>query len=128
MKTVRIGLGCVWSGQRLTNGQYDIDHVLPYSIWFNNDLWNLLPSNSQINGKKSDKFPSPELILKQSEIIISYWNIYEKKANELFNYQIKTSLLNEDSNMSNKITLIESLSEKAHYLISERGYSAFNSP
>ncbi len=117
---------CVWSGKKLTKGKYDIDHVLPYSIWFNNDLWNLLPCDSKINGKKSDKIPSPELILKQSDIIISYWNIYEEKAKELFEYQIKSSLLPEVSALSNKVKFIEALSEKAHYLISERGYSAFN--
>ena len=117
---------CVWSGKKLTKGKYDIDHVLPYSIWFNNDLWNLLPCDSKVNGKKSDKIPSPELILKQSDIIISYWDIYEEKAKELFEYQIKSSLLSETIYSSNKMNLITALSEKAHYLISERGYTAFN--
>ena len=117
---------CVWSGKKLKNGNYDIDHVLPYSIWFNNDLWNLLPCDSGINGKKSDKIPSPELIQKRKNIIISYWDIYEEKAKELFEYQIKSSLLSEVSVLSNKTKLIDSLSEKANYLISERGYSAFN--
>ncbi len=116
---------CVWTGKKLQNGNYDIDHVLPYSVWFNNDLWNLLPCDSKINAKKSDKVPSPELILKQKDIIISYWDIYEEKAKELFEYQIKSSLLPEISALSNKIKLIEALSEKAHYLISERGYSTF---
>lgn len=116
---------CVWTGKKLRNGKYDIDHVLPYSIWFSNDLWNLLPCDSKVNGKKSDKIPSPELILKRSDTIISYWDIYEEKAKELFEYQIKSSLLPESSALSNKIKLIEALSEKAHYLISERGYSAF---
>lgn len=118
---------CVWSGKKLTNGKYDIDHVLPYSVWFNNDLWNLLPCDSKVNGKKSNKIPSPELILKQKDIIISYWDIYEEKAKELFESQVKTSLLPESfSTSSNKTQLIEALSEKSHYLISERGYSAFN--
>lgn len=117
---------CVWSGKKLKNRKYDIDHVLPYSIWFNNDLWNLLPCDSKVNSKKSDKIPSPELILKQKDIIISYWDIYEEKAKELFESQVKISLLPESPAASNKIKLIEALSEKAHYLISERGYSAFN--
>ena len=117
---------CVWSGKKLTKGKYDIDHVLPYSIWFNNDLWNLLPCDSKVNGKKSDKIPSPELILKQSDLIISYWDMYEEKAKELFEYQIKSSLLPEMFSLHNKTKFIEALSEKAHYLISERGYSAFN--
>jgi hypothetical protein len=117
---------CVWSGKKLTNGKYDIDHALPYSIWYNNDLWNLLPCDSKVNGKKSDKIPSPELILKQSDLIISYWDIYEEKAKELFEYQIKTSLSQKISTLPSKEKLLEALSEKTHYLISERGYTAFN--
>jgi hypothetical protein len=31
---------CVWSGNKIS--QYDIDHIIPFSIWKNNDLWNLL--------------------------------------------------------------------------------------
>ena len=116
---------CVWSGKKLTHGRYDVDHVLPYSIWFNNDLWNLLPCDPKVNGKKSDKIPSPELILKQKELIISYWDIYEEKAKELFEYQIKSSLSPREYTFANKPQLIEALSEKAHYLITERGYSAF---
>ena len=117
---------CIWSSKKLTHGKYDIDHVLPYSIWFNNDLWNLLPCDPKVNSKKSDKIPSPELILKQSDLIISYWDIYEEKAKELFEYQIKSSLSPKKSALSDKKGLINALSEKAHYLITERGYSAFN--
>jgi len=117
---------CVWSGKKLRKGKYDIDHVLPYSVWFNNDLWNLLPCDSTVNSKKSDKIPSPALILKQSDIIISYWDMYEEKAKELFEYQIKSSLLPETLTLHNKTKFIEALSKKAHYLISKRGYSAFN--
>lgn len=116
---------CVWSGKKLKKGKYDIDHVLPYSIWFNNDLWNLLPCDPNINNKKSDKIPSPELIISQSDLIVSYWNIYEQKAKELFEYQIKSSLLSETSNLTNKMNLIKALCDKADYLISKRGYTAY---
>ena len=117
---------CIWSGKKLKNGNYDIDHLLPYSVWFNNDLWNLLPCDSSVNGKKSNKIPSPELILKRKDIIISYWDIYEKEAKELFKYQIKTSLSVDLSALRDKKILIKALTDKADYLISERGYSAFS--
>ncbi len=119
---------CVWSGNKLTDGKYDVDHVLPYSIWFNNDLWNLLPCDQKVNNKKSDKIPSPELIVRQQDIIMFYWEIYEEKAKELFMYQVKSSLLSNESVFSNKKELIEALSKKAEYLISERGYSMFSMP
>ncbi len=35
---------CIWSGKELKGNNYDVDHVLPFSIWFNNDLWNMLPT------------------------------------------------------------------------------------
>ena len=117
---------CVWSGKKLHQGKYDIDHVLPYSVWFNNDLWNLLPCDPKVNAKKSDKIPSAELILKRSDPIIAYWEIYEENAKELFEHQIKSSLMHEKYNVSNKIKLIEALCEKSDYLIAERGYTAFD--
>jgi len=116
---------CVWSGKKLRDGKFDIDHVLPYSVWYNNDLWNLLPCDSKINSKKSDKIPSPDLILRQRDIIISYWEIYEKKAYALFNQQIQSALL-PNSSAEGKKQVIEALCDKSEYLISQRGYSAFS--
>ncbi len=116
---------CVWSDRPLHNGQYDIDHVLPYSVWFNNDLWNLLPADSSINNRKSDKIPSPELIKRRKEHILYYWNIYEKKAKNLFDYQIPTSLGRENTEVLDKNFFIEAMREKANYLINERGYAPF---
>lgn len=50
-------LYCVWTGKKTK--QYEIDHLLPFSVWKNNDLWNLLPADIKINGQKSDKIPTP---------------------------------------------------------------------
>ncbi len=117
---------CVWSNHTLKNGKFDIDHILPYSVWFNNDLWNLLPSDPKINSKKSDKIPSPDLISRQGNVIIHYWDIYERKAKELFDYQIRTSLAIANSSVSGKEQYIEAMCEKADYLIRQRGYSSFD--
>ena len=40
---------CVWSAKTLK--KYDIDHSMPFSLWPNNDLWNLVPSDSKVNNK-----------------------------------------------------------------------------
>jgi len=117
---------CVWSNRPLKNGKFDIDHILPYSVWFNNDLWNLLPTDPKINSKKSNKIPSPDLISKQEKVIISYWDIYEKKAKELFDYQIRTSLAAENSSTLGKKRYIDAMCKKADYLIRQRGYSSFD--
>ncbi len=116
---------CVWSGKKLKNGQYDIDHVLPYSIWFNNDLWNLLPCDPKVNNKKSNNIPSPELILKQKDLIMEYWDLYDEEAPNLFNYQVKYALSPSWSKGENKHSIIGTLCNKADYLIRERGYITF---
>jgi len=41
---------CVWTGKKIT--KYDVDHMIPFAVWKNNDLWNLLPSQSTINNQK----------------------------------------------------------------------------
>ncbi|MEI6894447.1 MAG: class I SAM-dependent methyltransferase [Colwellia sp.] len=62
---------CVWSAKSLKQ-QYDIDHSMPFSRWPNNDLWNLLPTDSQINNQKSDRLPT-EHKLKQAKERIQHW-------------------------------------------------------
>ncbi|WP_457626248.1 HNH endonuclease [Persephonella sp.] len=61
---------CVWSGKKVEEKTLNVDHVIPFSIWKNNDLWNLLPAHKDINLKKKDKIPSPELITKRSNKIL----------------------------------------------------------
>ena len=46
---------CVWTGEKITS--YNVDHVIPFSVWKNNDLWNLLPSRPKTNNQKRDKIP-----------------------------------------------------------------------
>lgn len=62
---------CVWSAKSL-NQKYDIDHSMPFARWPNNDLWNLLPTDSKINNQKSDRLPT-ERKLKSSKERIQYW-------------------------------------------------------
>jgi hypothetical protein len=52
--------------------KYDIDHSMPFSRWPNNDLWNLLPTDSQINNQKSDRLPT-EHKLKASKERMQHW-------------------------------------------------------
>ncbi len=63
---------CVWSGKVIT-GRYDVDHVIPYSLWHNNSLWNLMPSDPRVNNDKRDKLPSSELLNSSRDRLIHYW-------------------------------------------------------
>jgi hypothetical protein len=62
---------CVWSAKSLKK-QYDIDHIMPFARWPNNDLWNLLPTDSTVNNQKSDRLPT-EHKLKQAKERIQHW-------------------------------------------------------
>ena len=120
---------CVWSGKKLSKKNMDIDHMLPYSIWLNNDLWNLLPADRNINQKdKKEKIPSRAMIQKRSEIIKHYWNIYDQKRRHLFRSQITYSLVGSFSHSDSIMydDAIEALCKKSDYLILDRGLAPFN--
>ena len=118
------GMECVWSGKSLTSKSSDIDHVLPFSVWFNNDLWNLLPADKKINNQKRDKIPSPTLIEKRADIIIDYWKLYERKWPERFKNEITISLSKHET--SNYDIAIEAMINKANYLAYDRGFNTFS--
>lgn len=63
---------CVWSNKSLHKG-YDIDHSLPFARWPNNDLWNLLPTDSKVNNQKSDKLPTELKLLNAKSRITDWW-------------------------------------------------------
>jgi hypothetical protein len=64
---------CVWSESLLTNGRFVIDHAMPFSLWRNNELWNLFPADPAINSDKSDKLPTYAILNRRREAIIDYW-------------------------------------------------------
>lgn len=84
-------LPCVWSSQRLPSA-FHVDHVIPFSVWGNNDLWNMLPALEAVNLKKSDKMPPEELIRKQRMNFFFYWQHYLSIAPEIFRSQMMRSL------------------------------------
>lgn len=63
---------CVWDKKPLKR-EFVIDHCLPYSRCFNNDLWNLMPSTVGANSKKSDKIPTQMRYKSSYECIIKWW-------------------------------------------------------
>ena len=111
---------CVWSGKDLQ--EFDIDHVLPFSVWRNNDLWNLLPSSKNINNQKRDRIPSPEMIQKSSARIIQNWNLLYTKTPNRFKIEIESGLLGGSVTPGWQIRGVNKLQENAEYLIKKRGY------
>ena len=54
---------CIYTGQLLHVGEYDLDHFIPWSFVTHDLAWNLMPSNPSINSSKSDRIPDLEYYL-----------------------------------------------------------------
>lgn len=51
------GIRCIFTGEKLDQSNYELDHFVPYS-WVSHDLiWNLVPILSGFNNSKSNKLP-----------------------------------------------------------------------
>lgn len=111
---------CVWSEKKITT--YDIDHIIPFSIFKNNDLWNLLPAQPTINNKKRDKIPASSIITKRKDIIIHYWEMICQKQQEKFLDEIQISLLGNHPKNNWQTNAFNQLLNTSKYLIETRGY------
>jgi hypothetical protein len=56
----------------LISGEH-YNHAIPYSLWHNNDLWNLFPAASSTNRNKSDRLPTRRLLEHRRETIQETW-------------------------------------------------------
>lgn len=117
---------CVWTGKKINRiSEMNVDHVIPFSIWKNNDLWNLLPSESKTNNQKRDKIPSPEIIEKQKNQILEYWEIVYEHQSQRFQKEIQVALLGNSSFEHWKSIGISQLQNRCNYLIESRGFEAW---
>lgn len=74
---------CVWTNKPLGQ-QFAVDHVIPFSLWGNNDLWNLVPADPRANLSKSDKLPSAELLLNTQDRLVHSWNVLRSAMPQAF--------------------------------------------
>lgn len=114
---------CVWTGKKIS--VYDVDHLIPFSVWKNNDLWNLLPAAANINHQKRDKIPSPDMIERRKDMIVDYWEIINKNQTNRFRKEFQLALLGNLSFDSWQQVGINQLKETCDYLISKRGYQVW---
>lgn len=67
---------CIYTGKKLSIGNYAVEHFIPYSFVSHDLIWNLIPSDKSFNSSKSDKLPpldkyfDPFFILQKSAIEI----------------------------------------------------------
>lgn len=114
---------CVWTGKILRS--YDIDHVIPFSVWRNNDLWNLLPSSPAVNNQKRDRIPVAKFIESRKSSIIQYWELLNDKLPQRFQREIELALLGENSGGDWQSKAIRKLKESCDYLVGVRGYEGW---
>jgi hypothetical protein len=73
---------CPWTGKTIGRGVgYNLDHLLPVSVYPINELWNLVPSDPHFNQhKKRDRIPSPTALSKAHPRIVRAYDQYQKQS------------------------------------------------
>jgi SAM-dependent methyltransferase len=95
-------LECVWTGASLKNA-FDVDHVIPFDLWHNNDSWNLLPASKTANGSKSNKLPSSDILKKRKDAVVGYWEILRNLGSARFDKEAETLMPLRGSNWQSQL-------------------------
>lgn len=76
------GLRCFWTNKPLTPENYDVDHIIPITTFPINELWNLVPSESEFNRfKKRDKMPDQTWLPTMRERLPRIYQTYFDRPN-----------------------------------------------
>jgi hypothetical protein len=68
---------CPWTARRITDrAPYDLDHIVPVSVYPINELWNLVPADPDFNAHtKRDRLPSPKRLFEaRPHLLLAYTN------------------------------------------------------
>ena len=66
---------CVWTGKRLGETDFDLDHCIPWAAWPCGDLWNLLPVHPSVNrNSKRHRLPAAATLERSAERILDWWD------------------------------------------------------
>ena len=71
-----------YTGELLTADEATVDHVIPWSFMYSNDIWNLVLTSRSNNSSKSNTIPSEEVIKKLKERNRKLLNILDGKYRE----------------------------------------------
>ena len=58
---------CFITGEKIPVDKISIDHVIPWSYMYSDDLWNLVFVHSDLNSSKSNRLPDEEIIIRLDE-------------------------------------------------------------
>jgi hypothetical protein len=124
-----VDLRCVWSGRALNKTNMVIDHVIPFSLIPNNDLWNLMPCHKTINTRKGNRITDPGLLAVRSEVLVDYWAVARDFYQSLFDRQFRTSLVGfEVKNYEIKWADagLSALKDRCRFYIEQQGMKGWN--
>jgi hypothetical protein len=76
-----------WTGEPLRN-RFDVDHIIPFSLWHNNDLCNLLPVLPAVNSRKGDRLPTRNLMVSRKNCILSCWEALRLARAPRFEHEV----------------------------------------
>jgi hypothetical protein len=77
---------CVWTNQPL-GASFHVDHIIPFSLWGNNDFWNLVPVTPAANLRKSGKLPAAALLEARRTALAQAWEATRAAAQSGFDSQ-----------------------------------------
>lgn len=118
-------LHCVWTDTPIHPQILAVDHALPFSLWRNNDLWNLLPAHKKVNAEKSDKVPGVNFLNKRRDAIIFCWNMLRREQEALFQFELNRVL--GDVSLANwECVLFDYLKRNSEYGIVLRGIQSWD--
>jgi SAM-dependent methyltransferase len=84
-------LAFTWSSAPLRAG-FDIDHIIPYVMWHNNDLWNLVPAHPRVNNSKRDKLVVRDKLLERRDFVIEAWKVQRERLAQRFDRDLSNLL------------------------------------
>lgn len=79
-----------YSGEPLNDDNISVDHVIPWSFMYSDDIWNLVLTSKSHNSSKSNSIPSEEDIEKLKERNERIANLLDSK----FSIEMKEAILN----------------------------------
>lgn len=107
---------------------FDVDHIIPFSLWHNNDLWNLVPSHPQINNQKRDKIIGRETLLRSRDRIVYYWQKQNDSHPFRFQNEVGRTLLGKPASANNwELQAFNALSETVEIISLHRGVERWES-
>lgn len=79
-----VTFNCPWSYRTIDiNSEYDLDHLVPVSVYPINEIWNLVPTHPPANKHKRDKVPNLELLTRAKPYLALAYKNYQFKGTDL---------------------------------------------